>query len=325
MAKELDAQEREEIAGDVIKNLSSEIFKSGILISISIGCWDGKKRQNDRDIELQGARVSKVVYERGFKHLIPPNEIAVFRSFRMRLQNKLKYLSYDVPGMRGSRFVPIKVYQRIKNLLTHEMEEFFIATESFINRYADIQAEQIKQIRENYPSYTEEEIRTEYPTVDELKLKFYYEWFPYTWSFAEVKKVEKEAQAMMNEKAFNLIHQASLQMRQALMAEVNNLTKSMNECKNKVSLRTINSLMEKINTIKDANVFNDEEVASILSDLEGVTKMGGTWTAKEIDTCKLANRVSSIGRNIEVSINNMEENPVWACPIIKRKIRTMQE
>jgi len=322
--KKKEQEERNRIANEAIGSLSTEIFKSGILISISIGCWDGKKRQNDKDIEMQGAHMSKTVYERGQKYLIPPSEIAVFRTFRMRLQQKLKYISYDVPGMRGSRFVPIKTYDRIKEMLTNEIREFSVAAENFIERYESIKATQIKQILRDYPNYTEEVLSSEYPSVDQLRAKFYYEWFPYTWSYSEVAKIEKEAQAMMNEKAFNLVHQASMQMRQTLMDEVKNISDRIKSCGDgKVSLKVINSVVSKISTIRDANVFDDKEIASILDDLDTIIKSGGKWTQKEVEECKIANRIASVGRSIEASIEETEQNPVWACPIVRRKIEAL--
>lgn len=247
------------------KEMSTDIFKNGLLISCHIGFWDGKTRQNEEDFTVQNANVSKEIYTGGSKLLIPQKALRVFEGYRLRLSNFMDRYSFNVPGLRGSRFIPKSRYQTVLDFLKEQEESFFENAQSFVNEYESYKTQQITAFNEKYPTYAGK-LEKYYPTQEYIESRFCYEWMPYAWDHASIADVVSDAKEIMKNKAESIVQESAIAMREELAKEIDNLMEVLASDKRKsLGIRTVAAIKSKIDNLKHMNVFDDTEMEKLLT------------------------------------------------------------
>jgi hypothetical protein len=299
----------DELNDDVNQKISSDIFKNGLLLSYSIGFWDGRVRQTEQDVVVvQKAKSSPSIYEKGTKLLLPPRSVKPFYGYRTRLFNFLSIHSFGVPGLRGSRFVPKSVYPKIKEFLNREIQNFNEDVNVFIEKYPEYKEEQIKIFKEKYPEFNASD-ELKYPSESSIRQKFYYVWMPYAWDYTNIEKIEREARDVLEERARAMIHDASVSMRQEIFVELNSVIRTIQNSKNKINIRTISRLEQRIKDIKNINIFGDEKLDELLDRTSAVAGSIKSWTKDDINKEGFDVEVKRLAKDVAKSIVKTIDNP----------------
>jgi hypothetical protein len=298
--------------------LSSDIFKHGALINVSIGFWSGQVRQTPEDQKVLGVKEESEFYQPGYKWLIPRKYTTQFSSFRVRLGNFMERISYRVPGMRGARFVPKNAYPQLKNFLNNQKECMFKMRDDFLEKYPEIVSEQISKFNEKYPEHIGY-LDAFYPPADNLIHKFNYSWTLYSWAQTEIAEIAVDAKNHLSEKAAQLVFQAGLQIRNHIIEATESVVNAIRNGKHCVNIRTVKSFVERLNELKQINLFNDPEVEKILNGACNSITSVSSWKKDEVDSCNLEAVLSRIVKDVKNDVAEIEKNPEKML-VIKRAI-----
>jgi hypothetical protein len=308
----------EEKINEIVHKISEDIFKNGLLLSYSIGFWDGKVRQSEDDVVVvQKAQSAPEIFERGTKLLLPPESIKPFHGYRTKLFNFLSMHSFAVPGLRGSRFIPKSVYPNIKSFLEKEQESFIEDVDMFLSKYPAYRESQIKTFKQKYPSATDQ-ISDLYPSEEYLRNRFYYTWMPYAWDYKSIEEIENEAKGVLAQRATHMISEASATMRNEIYAELNSAIASIKSSKNKVNIRTIARLEQKIRSLKQINIFGDSSLDELLERSAEVVGSIKTWTKEDLSKDNFDIEIKRLVRDVGSSIKAVIENPIEEISLFRK-------
>ena len=298
------------------QTLSTEIFKNGILVSYSIGFWDGKKKQDDLDLQTQSANTSAEIYEKGNKLLLPPGALKEFYGFRARMGLTLSRYSFGVPGLRGCRFVPKSVYPQLREFLEKERDSFYNCAEKFLEKYDDYKKAQIEIFNRNYPA-NKGQLDDAYPDENTVRSRFSYFWMPYTWNYCEIDVVRAESKATLEAVAEGIVAQSCLTMRQGIQEEIVNVLRSLSNSKHKIGSRAVSGLLEKIEQLKQINVFGDKDLDAILEEAKCLIKAVPSWKKEDIQKTNFEVSLRNIFKSVGEEIKQIIEDPTSQIEFIR--------
>jgi hypothetical protein len=293
---------------DTAINLSTGIFKEGTLINVTIGFWAGKISQSEKDQEVLTSNIDYEIYAPGFKWLIPQKYIRPFIQYRSRLKSVMDRMSYSVPGMRGSKFVPKRAYADIRQFLNQQKAEFFQEMHAFIEKYPIIVAEQITKFNERYPEHVGT-MDTLYPDVRTLEQKFTYTWTPYSWAHTEIAEIAADAKAQLAERSMQLVHQSSVQIRKHIINATESVVRAIQNGKNKVNIRAVSVFTTRIDELKQLNLFNDPEIDKILKGATDSLTCISSWEKESIDETDLESKLTGMVRSLTNEVSRLEADP----------------
>jgi len=314
-----EEQENADLISAMAHKISGDIFKNGLLISYTIGFWDGKKKQNEDDLVAQSANSAPEVFEKGAKLLLPAGSLKSFYGFRSRLGLFLSQTSFAVPGLRGSRFVPKAVYAKIKEYLEKEQEAFYQCVDDFMTKYPAYRQAQIKVFNEKYPS-SAGKMDDIYPSEEEVRNRFGYNWMPYAWDYASILEVEKDAKDILADRAIGIVNEASITMRKEIYAEMQSAINVIKGAKHKVNVRTIASLQDKINSLKSINIFGDKSLDELLDRSAQLVGSVSSWATDDLAKTDFTVQISSLLKNIGGSIKSAIESPLEEISVFRDSI-----
>lgn len=302
------------------QKLSSDIFKQGTLINVTIGFWEGRVHQTSKDVEVLNADIDNDIYAPGFKWLIPPSHTRPFTRYRSRLTSMMDRMSYRVPGMRGSRFVPKDAYTFIKEFLISERNDFFKQRDVFLEKYPDLIKEQIDKFNARYPDHAGT-MDALYPTVRELHGKFSYSWTPYSWAHTEIAEIAADAKSKLVERSTELIYQSGLQIRKHIIEATESIVNAIKNGKNTVNIRAVNSFTQRLDQLKQLNLFADPEINNIINGAQRSLSSISSWKKEDIDGTDIESRLSDMVRSLQTEVTEIEKNPEELL-VFKRAIMT---
>ena len=302
------------------QKLSTDIFKQGTLINVTIGFWEGKVHQTSQDVEVLNADIDNDIYAPGFKWLIPPIHTRPFRRYRSRLNSIMDRLSYAVPGMRGSRFVPKNAYETIKGFIESEKKDFFLQRDRFLEKYPDLIKEQIEKFDARYPDHAGT-MNTLYPTVRELHSKFSYSWTPYSWSHTEISEIAADAKSKLVERSTELIYQSGLQIRRHIIDATESIVSAIKGGKNTVNIKAVNAFTQRLEQLKQLNLFSDPEINNIINGAERSLTSISSWKKEDVDETDIESKLSDMVRSLRNEVTEIEKNPEELI-VFKRAIMT---
>jgi hypothetical protein len=302
------------------QKLSTDIFKHGTLINVTIGFWEGKVHQTSKDVEVLNADIDNDIYAPGFKWLIPPVHTRPFTRYRSRLNSVMEKMSYRVPGMRGSRFVPKDAYSYIKDFLGKEKEDFFAQREVFLDKYPELIKEQIDKFNARYPDHTGT-MDTLYPRVDQIRDKFSYSWTPYSWSHTDIQEIAQDAKAKLVERSTELIYQSGIQIRRHIIDATESIVNAIKNGKNTVNIRAVNAFTQRLEQLKHLNLFSDPEINNIINGAERSLTSISSWKKEDVDETDIEARLSDMVRTLQGEVAEIEKNPEELL-VFKRAILT---
>jgi hypothetical protein len=298
-------------------NLSTDIFKHGTLINVGIGFWEGKVLQTQKDQEVLGNTIDYEIFAPGYKWLVPSKHTRIFSSYRSRLNSYFDKMSYRVPGMRGARFVPRKAYPWLKSLLESEKASFFRDAEDFLSKYEEIAKQQIDKFNERFPDHTGY-LNSMYPNISTLRNKFYYSWTLYNWAHAEISEVAQDAKNHLSERAEQLVHQSTIQIREHILSATSLVLEAIKTGKNTVNMRSINAFKERIEQLKQINLFNDPEVEKIIKNASNSLNCVSSWKKEDVDKTDIELNLTRVIESVKKDVKDFHENPERLATIKRR-------
>lgn len=288
--------------------LSSDIFKEGSLINVTISLWEGKTTQSKKDQEVLDSKIDNEIYTPGFKWLAPQKHISLFYTFRARLSAMLDKYSYKIPGMRGSRFVPKNAYPTIKRFLTSEKEKFNESVVEFVKNYPEMKAEQINNFNQKYPNYVGY-LDSLYPSEDLIQGKFNYSWTLYSWAQVEIAEIASDAKNDLSEKAAQLVYQSGLQIRNHIIEATEHVVKSIQNSKNTIDIRIVKGFAEKLDRLKQINLFNDPEIEKIINGAQKCITSVSSWKREDVDSIDIEAQLCRVVNTIKQDVLDIQEKP----------------
>jgi hypothetical protein len=292
-----------------MQTINTDIFKNGLLISYSIGFWDGKKKQDDMDVQTQNADVAREVYERGNKLLLPQGSLKEFYGFRARLGLTLSRYSFAVPGLRGCRFVPKNVYPKLKEFLTKEAKAFHECAEEFLGKYEEYKEAQISAFNARYPTHSGQ-LDDAYPDIETVRGRFSYFWMPYAWDYAAIAEIENSAKSALEEMSEAIIANSCVSMRIEIQEEILNVLNSLKKSKNKVGARAVAGLVEKIESLKSINVFGDKKLDDILNQASETVRSVASWKKVDVEKTDFELQLKRLFHSVADEIKEVIEDPL---------------
>ena len=293
---------------DASQRLTSDIFKEGTLINVTIGFWEGKVRQDAKDVEITHSDLDNNVYTPGFKWLIPEKYTRPFGRFRSRLNSVMDRMSFKVPGMRGSRFVPKGAYPAIRQFLVREKELFFAECERFIEIYPDVVKEQKDLFNARYPEHTGVMDQL-YPPASIIKDKFSYSWTPYSWAHTEIAEIARDAKEQLEERSRQLVYDSAIQIRQHIIDATESVVNAIQKGKNTVNIRAVSAFSQRLCQLKQLNLFNDPEIDKILKGATDTLSSVSSWKKEDIDETDIESKLSDMVRSLKSEVTSIEGNP----------------
>ena len=319
MTPEEKEQQNADLISAMAHKISGDIFKNGLLLSYTIGFWDGKVKQNEDDIVVQKADSAPEVFEKGTKLLLPQGSLKPFYGFRSRLGLFLSQTSFAVPGLRGSRFVPKSIYSRIKAYLEKEQAAFYASVEEFMTKYPEYKATQIAVFDKKYPA-SAGKMDNLYPADELVRNRFAYNWMPYAWDYASIMEVEKDAKDILADRAMNIVNDASVTMRQEIYAELSSAISVVKTAKHKVNVRTIASLQEKINSLKSINIFGDKSLDQLLDRSSSLIGSVSSWSTEDLAKTEFNVQIGSLLKDVGKSIKSAIDSPLDEISVFREAI-----
>jgi hypothetical protein len=315
---ETEEIQQEQEQQDPSVNLSTDIFKYGTLINVGIGFWEGKVLQTQKDQEVLGNTIDYEIFAPGYKWLVPSKYTRVFSSYRSRLNSYFDKMSYRVPGMRGARFVPRKAYPWLKNVLETEKTSFFRDAEDFLGKYEEISKQQIDKFNERFPEHTGY-LNSMYPSVSTLRSKFNYSWTLYSWAHAEISEVAQDAKNHLSERAEQLVHQSTIQIREHILSATSLVLEAIKNGKNNVNIRSINAFKERIEQLKQINLFNDPEIDKMIKNASNSLNCISSWKKEDVDKTDIEINLTRVIESVKKDVKDFEENSEKFA-VVKRRI-----
>lgn len=315
---ETEEIQQEQEQQDPSVNLSTDIFKYGTLINVGIGFWEGKVLQTQKDQEVLGNTIDYEIFAPGYKWLVPSKYTRVFSSYRSRLNSYFDKMSYRVPGMRGARFVPRKAYPWLKNVLEAEKTSFFRDAEDFLGKYEEISKQQIDKFNERFPEHTGY-LNSMYPSVSTLRSKFNYSWTLYSWAHAEISEVAQDAKNHLSERAEQLVHQSTIQIREHILSATSLVLEAIKNGKNNVNIRSINAFKERIEQLKQINLFNDPEIDKMIKNASNSLNCISSWKKEDVDKTDIEINLTRVIESVKKDVKDFEENSEKFA-VVKRRI-----
>ena len=180
----------------IMGNLS-KLFQDGILISLSVSYWRGKKALTAKDLGLKPQDVPSI-FSLGRKCLIPRDVIARFRSVEEKAAYTIEGASFTFP-IGNLKFLPRAQVQSTVESLEQYRTEFLELVELFYKHYDEYR----ERMMHEYPQHRKA-LEAHYPAVKQLKrsFNFGYDLFEIALpngnikqSKTSVEKLDKEAKA----------------------------------------------------------------------------------------------------------------------------------
>jgi hypothetical protein len=313
-----------ELFAAMAHKISADIFKNGLLLSYTIGFWDGKIKQNDDDVIVQKADSAPEVYEKGTKLLLPSGSLKAFYGYRSRLGLYLSQMSFGVPGLRGSRFIPKSVYADVKAHLEEEQAGFYECVEKFMVKYPDYRRAQIETFNAKYP-LSAGKMDDLYPAPEYVRNRFCYHWMPYAWDYASILEVESNAKDILAQRAMGIVNDACISMREQIHEELTSAIKVVKSAKHKVNIRTITSLQEKINSLKSINIFGDKKLEELLNRSAQVIGSVSSWQTEDLQKTDFDVQLGALLKDVGASITSAIEDPAEEISVFREAISCSTE
>jgi hypothetical protein len=220
--------------------------------------------------------------------------------------------------MRGARFVPRKAYPWLKNVLESEKTSFFRDAEDFLGKYEEIAKLQIDKFNERFPEHTGY-LNSMYPNVSTLRSKFNYSWTLYSWAHAEISEVAQDAKNHLSERAEQLVHQSTIQIREHILSATSLVLEAIKNGKNNVNIRSINAFKERIEQLKQINLFNDPEIDKMIKNASNSLNCISSWKKEDVDKTDIEINLTRVIESVKKDVKDFEENSE-KFSVIKRRI-----
>jgi len=189
------------------ESVKMDLYKTGVVADLSFSVWGAwaKLRQDDLGLD----NVPKEIISLGHKKLAKKESLKDVHTAIHKARNYFKGNSFTFP-FGGARFIPYARLQRVATRMQEAEKIFNEKVEIFMAEYPNIQTQMLMEYSEAFEAMlrkvnnrTEAEIRTQkeillnrirekYPTVDELRKRFAFDFVIFEVTDPEFKSVTSE-------------------------------------------------------------------------------------------------------------------------------------
>lgn len=282
-------------------DLSSLVSKT-VFLRVRYGSIGNSRKVSGAQVLTTDADVSLL---RVSKTLLESPELEAIRKHDSQLRKWLgnTCLPYDI----GIQLLPVGLIQQAELKLTEHKHERDILIDAFVTAYPKIKIESQKQLGTLY-------VESEYPTVEEVKAKFRFDWQYITFGIpGQLQKINPELYKQEQDKAAAQLQEAAHEvvavMRGTLYEMVNHLKDRLTpgaDGKAKILKEpAINKLKEFLNTFDLRNVTDDKELAIEVQKVRSL--LGGTTAAALRSSDEWREKIRKGMENVTESLGTMVE------------------
>lgn len=237
----------------------SEIFKDAALLQLSATCWSIDRKLPPALL----AEIGNVDYLKGRKLLLDPESTAPIKEIIGKARNYLRKLALPFP-IRGCVLVPRKLIPEIQNQLSMYKNDYECSVESFLYWYPTTITDAQEKLGELFD-------QLDYPTAEQLKKRFRFEWRYLTVGPSTSRILPASLYQEEMTKFKELMTQARQEAEEALRIEfvdlVSNLTDKLNGndgVPKRLRSSAVENLHEFLSRFDDRNIFQDEQLEELV-------------------------------------------------------------
>lgn len=243
----------------------SDIFKDAALLQLTATCWSIDRKLPPALL----AEVGNVDYLKGRKLLLDPESTAPIKQITGKARNYIRKLALPFP-IRGCVLVPRKLIPTIQDQLSTFKNDYDCSVESFLYWYPSAITEAAEKLGELFD-------QLDYPSADQLKGRFRFEWRYLTVGPSTSRILPASLYQEEMTKFKELMAQARQEAEEALRMEfvdlVSNLTDKLNGTDGtpkRLRSSAVENLHEFLSHFDDRNIFQDEQLESLVQQCKSI-------------------------------------------------------
>ncbi len=290
----------------------SDLFKEAALLQFTATCWS-----IDRKLPpMLLAEIEIVDYLKECKLILAPESTAPIREIIGKIRSYLRKLALPFP-IRGCVLVPRKLIPEIQNQLSLFKNDYECSVESFLYCYPTALTEAQEKLGELFD-------QLDYPTAEQLKKRFRFEWRYLTIgpSTSRILPASIYQEEMTKFKEF--MTQARQEAEEALRIDfvdlVSNLTSKLNGndgVPKQLRSSAVENLHDFLAHFDDRNIFQDEQLETLVQQCRNIIN-GVSYAQLKNNVAfktEIHNKMSELLTAIDQSLENLP----------RRKIRMADE
>jgi len=246
----------------------SDIFKKGVLIQLTIGCWNGATKISKKKLkEVFGSDWTKAE-----KELINPKEIKAMVKLGSEARQGFLYKRTVPFPIKGAVICSFEALEAIDRGLQERQDYYMQKVNDFVSRYPQLK-EEARQELEPHDLYNEED----YPT--NILDKFYFTWRYFNISSPDndqmispdiIRREREKFIATMEEAREEGVKALRLEFSKLVQTSISQLTPKPDGSRKKIYDSMTGNFYEFFETFKTRNIFNDETLNGLLDQARGI-------------------------------------------------------
>jgi hypothetical protein len=240
----------------------ADLFSNGSLIDLDVSTWDGLVRLIPADLGIEQTDAVKTAITFGHNRLVPKDSLQGIREEAGKARKLIDENAIPFKLVPGSRFLPRCTREKVKAELEKLRTAFQLATNVFIERYAENRRKHESTLyqalleasgNENTARAALCRLQGLYPTEQELREKFLLSWKVYSIAApVDGTSDEKQGSTIMSEIA-NMVDK----LREQLTGKVRDILE-LSGRGGKITQKTYNSALNLCDRLDALNIFADE-------------------------------------------------------------------
>jgi len=312
-------------------NESIKLFDKGVLLNLRVSMWSGKQKFTRGDMLVMGVDDSPIpedVVSYGRKLLVSKEELQAFTRIQSNARNYINQFSSNF-GISNTHFICLPFIENVEERLQELKEDFEKTVDSFVERFESIKIE----MKNKHPEFWEKCLKRFYPeTKEQLKDKFDFSWnlFKIDES-SSLKSINmKTAQLMkqqMKTKINDFVEQYINEMRKdtadfcdLINSRINGTLYKDEEKPRKLTKKTLQKFIQKVEYFKTMNIFNDPKIKDMLDKVSSFNISSLTTKEEILDDYAVKTSMSNVFSSIKENIQKQDELTSSFIDGVKRKI-----
>lgn len=285
------------------------LFDKGVLVDLSMGRWGARKKLKASDIDKKENEIPEI-FSLGQKWKVEKGNFKVFSIIAYSADAIIKRYSIPFP-IKGIVFVPnsfltplLKELKELKAKYEEEADVFSSATYK----------EAIERIKRKFPKQWEG-MRTEYPSAEEVRSKFYFDYQVFKLSMPDTNAMSKEAiadqKAAFKNKVDEFVDMYSKTIKQEIAAMTANLAERFLKG-GTFKQNSIDNILDLCDRFENGlNLFDDRELTESIQSMKRMFTKNKSAEAIRNDEklmSKLGKELRAMTKAVEGKIETVSED-----------------
>lgn len=284
----------------------SDLFLTGSIVDIEMSMWRARTKIKPEDLGIEdSAEVSKAL-SLGCHRLAPAKAFEELNLISGQAWRSLEYYSLHFAMIKGARYVPHTNLNTLLSKMRDYKREYMAAVDKFMQNYEKTKADMLPVIEKALKDASGNEetaraafdrVRAEYPSSQEVRMKFGFRWSVYAIQSAKNESAKAAAEEEA-ESIKSVVRGMIEQLRGEVTKKITVLTELIGKG-GKVPKQSIESARALILRIEGLNVMGDNELN------EQTRALGRFLDALEDDSQNpsIAMGLTDMKKNLEESID----------------------